>query len=477
MPRIEHLIENNIEKKHCGKCKTYKNILDFGYSCNTWDNLRPTCKDCLKEINLNNKDKITEYNKKYWVETKEEQTEKHKKWREENKEHVKEKMKEWLEKNKEHKKQKDKEYRINNWEKKKEYNRDWKRKNYLDMKTNPERKEELIKYKIKTNTSRRIREMLSFKKSNRTIEYVGCSLDDFKLHLENQFIDKMSWDNYGEDASKDKKNAWHIDHIIPCDAFDFDDEFETKACFYYKNLRPLWASENIIKKNTFNKELFKTYLEMFKKETNVKENKPIKIIKKESNATEKKSMQIIKQDKPPKNIKKEIIINQNIEFVNNNNEKGIREKSKQKLQTLLTTKQSTLLSPLPTLRSDPITIQCSKAHTWTTKISNVLKGTWCSQCGLEVKSETKEKISNKLKEFLQTDEGKENKKISHEKRSQTMKLIKEQKKETITEKSCKKCTILKPIINYCKKTASADGFQSWCKQCTALCKKASNILI
>jgi CRISPR/Cas system type I-B associated protein Csh2 (Cas7 group RAMP superfamily) len=106
-----------------------------------------------------------------------------------------------------------------------------------------------------------------------------------------------------------------------------------------------------------------------------------------------------------------------------------------------------------------------------------LKGNWCSQCGLEVTSETKEKISNKLKEFLQTEEGKENKKISLEKRSQTMKLIKEQKKETITEKSCKKCTILKPIINYCKKTASADGFQSWCKQCTALCKKATNILI
>lgn len=58
-----------------------------------------------------------------------------------------------------------------------------------------------------------------------------------------------------------------------------------------------------------------------------------------------------------------------------------------------------------------------------------------------------------------------------------MKLIKDQKKATITEKSCKKCNILKPIINYCKKTASADGFQSWCKQCTALCKKATNILI
>ena len=26
--------------------------------------------------------------------------------------------------------------------------------------------------------------------------------------------------------------------------------------------------------------------------------------------------------------------------------------------------------------------------------------------------------------------------------------------------------ILKPIVAYCKKTASSDGYQSWCKQCT-----------
>ena len=116
MPRIEHIVENNIEKKHCGKCKTYKSLEIFGNSCSSWDGLRTTCKECLKLENIQNKDKRTEYNKKYWEETKELQSEKCKKWRENNKEHVKENMKKWYENNKEYKKEKDKEYRIKNWD-------------------------------------------------------------------------------------------------------------------------------------------------------------------------------------------------------------------------------------------------------------------------------------------------------------------------------------------------------------------------
>lgn len=271
MPRIEHITENNVEMKFCGKCKKFNPLDNFGNSCSTWDKLRPTCKNCLKEINLLNKDKRTEYNKQYWEKTKDEQKEKCKKWREENKEYVKEKMTEWLENNKEYKKQKDKEYRINNWEKKKEYNRNWQRKNYADMKSNPERAEELAQYKIKTNTSRRIREILGSNKSEKCMDYVGISLDDFKLHLEKQFTKEMTWENYGENKDKNKKDAWHIDHYIPCKAFDLSDPIQVKACFYYKNLRPLWASENIEKKDEYDEDELKEYLEWYN--TNVENKK------------------------------------------------------------------------------------------------------------------------------------------------------------------------------------------------------------
>lgn len=263
MPRIQHTIENGNECKYCGRCKVFKPLTLFGNSAVTWDNLRPTCKDCLKQINIENKDKRTEYSKQYWEKTKEQQKEKCKKWREENKEHRKQKNKEWCEENKEHKKQKDSEYRLANWEKKKEQMRNWKRKNYQDLKTNPERQEEFIKYKIKTNTSRRIREILGQSKSQRCMEYVGCSLEELKNHIEEQFLEGMSWENYGEDINKNRVNAWHIDHKIPCKAFNLSNENEVKACFHYRNLRPLWATDNIVKSDTYKIEDYETYISSF----------------------------------------------------------------------------------------------------------------------------------------------------------------------------------------------------------------------
>ena len=55
-----------------------------------------------------------------------------------------------------------------------------------------------------------------------------------------QFTEDMSWE-----AFRDGKI--HIDHIVPCFAFDLTDEAEQKRCFHYTNLQPLWAKENLRK--------------------------------------------------------------------------------------------------------------------------------------------------------------------------------------------------------------------------------------
>jgi hypothetical protein len=254
--KIEHKTENGIELKYCGQCKLFKDLSIFGNCSRTWDSLRPTCKNCLKENTLKNKDKIQEYNKKYWQETKEEQKEKCKEWRENNKEHIKQKNKNWYANNIEYVKQKDKEYKEKNWDKIKARNNEWKKKDYLDMKINPERKEEFIRHKIKSNTGRRIREILGSSKSDRCMNYVGCSLDQLKNHLESQFVDDMMWENYGIE--------WHIDHIIPCNAFALENEEQLKACFYYKNLQPLWAVDNIVKKDKYEKEDYDNYMTVFR---------------------------------------------------------------------------------------------------------------------------------------------------------------------------------------------------------------------
>ena len=210
-----------------------------------------------------NKAKRTEYNKMYWKKTKKAQQIKCKKWRENNKEKIKQNMKKWLEENKEYKRQKDKEYREKNWEKKKQYNAQWRRQNYMKMKTDPSRDKELFEHKIKSNTSRRIREILGQNKSDTCMKYVGTSLTKFRIHLEKTMEEGMSWFNYGTSINNGFKYSWHIDHIIPCDAFDMSNKVELAACFYYKNLRACWWDDNIVKKNSFETTDKKQYMQWF----------------------------------------------------------------------------------------------------------------------------------------------------------------------------------------------------------------------
>jgi hypothetical protein len=78
-------------------------------------------------------------------------------------------------------------------------------------------------------------------KSANTFELIGCSAQDFKLHLEKQFQPGMSWDNYGT-------KGWHIDHIIPCYKFDLSNPQEQRKCFHFSNQRPLWSKDNLSRK-------------------------------------------------------------------------------------------------------------------------------------------------------------------------------------------------------------------------------------
>lgn len=78
------------------------------------------------------------------------------------------------------------------------------------------------------------------KKKGSTLELLGCSLPELRQHLEAQFADGMSWDNYG-------RNGWHVDHVRPCASFDLNDPDQQRQCFHYTNLQPLWAADNIRK--------------------------------------------------------------------------------------------------------------------------------------------------------------------------------------------------------------------------------------
>ncbi len=139
-------------------------------------------------------------------------------------------------------KERDRRYYKANPEKYKDSKREWQKANLKKRKEIQKRyREKNPSSQITRNLRKRIWCALKGKsKSDSTLELLGCSVEEFILHLETQFTDGMSWDNYG-------LKSWHIDHIKPCAAFDLLDPEAQRRCFHYSNLQPLWAEDNLAK--------------------------------------------------------------------------------------------------------------------------------------------------------------------------------------------------------------------------------------
>jgi hypothetical protein len=101
-------------------------------------------------------------------------------------------------------------------------------------------------YRVKKNTSRRIRHALrrvGADKKSSTSSIIGCTAQELRAHLERQFKPGMSWDNYGE--------SWEIDHRVPCAFFDHGEWQQVKQCHHFSNLQPMWKPENADKSSWF----------------------------------------------------------------------------------------------------------------------------------------------------------------------------------------------------------------------------------
>jgi hypothetical protein len=79
-------------------------------------------------------------------------------------------------------------------------------------------------------------------KTGSTCELVGYTRDELICHIENLFVDGMSWDNYGE---------WHIDHIKPMSLFFKEGINDPSIINALTNLQPLWALDNIKKGSNY----------------------------------------------------------------------------------------------------------------------------------------------------------------------------------------------------------------------------------
>ena len=190
--------------KKCTKCNLKKELFEFYKRKSSKDGLLSHCKSCEKKYKKTRKNKIKETNRIYYIKNKDEIIVKNKKWANSNKDKLKIYFKERLR---------------------------------IKLK-----KEPLFKFK----NNLRNRNWYAFKnkgysKNSKTQEMLGVDWHIAKQHIEKQFTKGMNWDNYGE---------WHIDHIIPLSSANTKKEL--KNLCHYTNLQPLWAKENIIKKDKIN---------------------------------------------------------------------------------------------------------------------------------------------------------------------------------------------------------------------------------
>lgn len=132
-------------------------------------------------------------------------------------------------------------WRLENKEKIAQYNKKWSEKNSDRVKQY--RKDRYQNPLIKVITRARTRTRFAFKnnsfsKDSITQKIIGCDWFTLKNHIENQFVDGMSWDNF---------NKIHIDHKIPLSSAKSKEEVFSLC--HYTNLQPLWAVDNLIKSN------------------------------------------------------------------------------------------------------------------------------------------------------------------------------------------------------------------------------------
>jgi len=158
--------------------------------------------------------------KKYYENNKEKISQYYSEWKQNKKEHLKEYQKKWREENK------DKLRKT-----KREYERTRKANDPI--------------YKLISNFRTAIYQVLkenNVDKNGHYFEVLKYTPEELINHLEKQFTDGMTWDNYGQ---------WHVDHVIPISVHDIheigDDEF--MRCWSLSNLQPMWGDENIRKSN------------------------------------------------------------------------------------------------------------------------------------------------------------------------------------------------------------------------------------
>ena len=187
-----------------------------------------------KQYREQNKEKISQAQKDYYQKNKQAIREKSRLDYQENREKHLQRVRKYREDNYEYVQQQAKEYRQRNKHKSNQYQRD--------------RYHSDLQFKMATLLRRRLEKAINKQqKTGSAVHDLGCTIPELIQHIEQQFTEGMSWDNWSH-------TGWHLDHIKPLSLFDLTDPEQYKQAAHYTNLQPLWAHDNLSKGNRYSPE-------------------------------------------------------------------------------------------------------------------------------------------------------------------------------------------------------------------------------
>lgn len=209
--------------KYCPKCKQILPLDDFHMSSNSVDGRSYSCKVCWnlrgREFHGKNKERVNAKHREYYNKNATEIIERQKAYQDARKEQTAKKSHQWY---------------VNNKER---------------VQANAKRLAE-IRPDVRVRRALRARIVHALQdnyKSAKTMELIGCDIDFLRSHLESQFLEGMTWNNYGVKTRSWEDTWWVVDHIRPCATFDMSNPDDQKICFHWTNLQPMWWRENIVK--------------------------------------------------------------------------------------------------------------------------------------------------------------------------------------------------------------------------------------
>lgn len=236
--------DREVQVKTCTACREVKPIHAFAKSKSGKHGVRSACKECTNS-----------YNADYRLKNRETVNAASASWRAENKEHIRSYNKSYHEANyvpkpkKKYKtkKEADRQYYYLNRaaiiSRAAKWNQDNREKSREHGRKTQQRKRLTGKGKLDDAMSSSIYQALQGTKAGRKWEsLVGYTAEELMSHLTRQFQPGMTWENHGQ-------HGWHIDHIIPRSAFNYEkpEDIDFKRCWALENLQPLWWQDNLSK--------------------------------------------------------------------------------------------------------------------------------------------------------------------------------------------------------------------------------------